>query len=257
MGLPLRNRSEKPRLSRCPPPFFSIILYREILFKTTTKPVDVRVRKVVELIKRLIGNVPMSEEKREIILQAATRAFAQKGFAAVGIREVAREAGLNSATLYHYFENKEGIYAAVLERTFDQLVEILHEISQLDTGPEPVLRFAIDRYVDFIRDNRDIVKILVHEFNLETDIVSDVATKFYNTFFKIAEEMLAARRADKGTRQIEPKHLLISGIGLCVIYFIIAPLFDLLEGKDQLSPDMLADWKKAVSDLMLYGIMER
>ena len=55
--------------------------------------------------------VPMSEEKREIILKAATRAFAEKGFAAVGIREIAREAGLNSATLYHYFENKEGIYA--------------------------------------------------------------------------------------------------------------------------------------------------
>jgi AcrR family transcriptional regulator len=199
----------------------------------------------------------MSEEKREIILQAATHAFAEKGFAAVGIREIAREAGLNSATLYHYFENKEGIYATVLERTFDQLVEILHEISQKEMEPEPLLRFAIDRYIDFIKDHRDILKILVHEFNLETDIVADVATKFYNKFFKIAEEMLAARERDTGVRQIEPKHLLISGIGLCIIYFTIAPLFDLLEGKDQLSPQMLAEWKKTVSDLMLYGIMER
>jgi TetR/AcrR family transcriptional regulator len=199
----------------------------------------------------------MSEEKREIILKAATRAFAQKGFAAVGIREIAREAGLNSATLYHYFENKEGIYATVLERTFDQLVEILHEISLTDMEPEKLLRFAIDRYIDFIKDNRDVLKILIHEFNLETDIVADVSTKFYNKFFKIAEEMLAARKADKGLRQIEPKHLLISGIGLCIIYFVISPLFNLLEGRDQLSPEMLAEWKQTVSDLMLYGIMER
>jgi TetR/AcrR family transcriptional regulator len=199
----------------------------------------------------------MSEEKREIILKAATRAFAEKGFAAVGIREIAREAGLNSATLYHYFSNKEGIYATVLERTFDQLVAILHEISSLDMEPEKLLRFAIDRYVDFIRDNRDVLKILIHELNLETDIVADVSTRFYSKFFKIAEEMLAARKADTGVRQIEPKHLLISGIGLCVIYFVIAPLFSLLEGKDQLSPEMLAEWKETVSDLMLYGIMER
>ncbi len=199
----------------------------------------------------------MSEEKREIILRAATRAFAEKGFSAVGIREIAREADLNSATLYHYFSNKEGIYAAVLERTFDQLVEILHEISMREMEPEALLRFAIDRYIDFIKDNRDVVKILIHEFNLETDIVADVSTKFYNKFFKVAEEMLEARRADTGVRPIEPKHLLISGIGLCVIYFVIAPLFDLLEGKDQLSPGMLAEWKKTVSDLMLYGIMER
>jgi TetR/AcrR family transcriptional regulator len=199
----------------------------------------------------------MSEEKREIILRAATRAFAEKGFAAVGIREIARAAGLNSATLYHYFSNKEGIYATVLERTFDQLVDILHEISLKEMDPEPLLRFAIDRYIDFIKDHRDVLKILIHEFNLETDIVADVATKFYNKFFKIAEEMLAARRADKGVRHFEPKHLLISGIGLCVIYFVISPLFNLLEGKDQLSPEMLAEWKNTVSDLMLYGIMER
>jgi AcrR family transcriptional regulator len=199
----------------------------------------------------------MSEEKREIILQAATRAFAKKGFSAVGIREIAHDSGLNSATLYHYFSNKEGIYATVLERMFDQLVEILHEISLLDMEPEPLLRFAIDRYIDFINDNRDVLKILIHELNLETDIVADVSTKFYNKFFKIAEEMLAARRADKGVTQFQPKHLLISGIGLCVIYFLIAPLFNLLDGKDQLSPEMLAEWKKTVSDLMLYGIMER
>lgn len=199
----------------------------------------------------------MSEEKREVILQAATRAFARKGFAAVGIREIAREAGLNSATLYHYFENKEAIYTTVLERTFDQLVDILHEISLLEMEPEPLLRVAIDRYIDFIKDHRDILKILVHELNLETDIVADVATKFYNKFFRLAEELVAARRADKGTRQFAPKHLLISGIGLCVIYFVIAPLFDVLEGKDQLSPEMLAEWKKTVSDLMLYGVMER
>ncbi|MBN2223218.1 MAG: TetR/AcrR family transcriptional regulator [Deltaproteobacteria bacterium] len=199
----------------------------------------------------------MSEEKKEIILKAATRAFAQKGFAAVGIREIARDSGLNSATLYHYFSNKEGIYATVLERMFDQLVEILHEISRLDMEPEELVRFIMDRYIDFINDNRDVLKILIHELNLETDIVADVSTRFYNKFFKIAEEMLAARRADKGLTQVQPKHLLISGIGLCVIYFVIAPLFNLLEGKDQLSPEMLAEWKKAVSDLMLYGIMER
>jgi len=199
----------------------------------------------------------MSEEKREVILQAATRAFAQKGFAAVGIREIAREAGLNSATLYHYFENKEAIYATVLERTFDQMVDILHEISTLEMDPEPLLRVAIDRYIDFIEDHRDVVKILVHEFNLETDILADVATKFYNKFFRIAEETLAARRADMRTPHLTPKHLLISGIGLCVIYFVIAPLFHLLEGKDQLSPEMLAEWKKSVSDLMLYGVMVR
>ena len=108
------------------------------------------------------------------------------------------------------------------------------------------------------RTHRDVLKILIHEFNLETDIVADVSTKFYNKFFKIADEMLARHeRPIRESGRSSRSTCLISGIGLCMIYFVIAPLFDLLEGNDQLSPEMLAEWKKTVSDLMLYGIMER
>jgi AcrR family transcriptional regulator len=199
----------------------------------------------------------MSEEKREIILRAARKAFAEKGFAAVGIREIAKETGLNSATLYHYFENKEAIYAAVLEETFGRMVAILHEISQTDREPEEQLRYAIGRYIDFIHENRDILKILIHELNLETEIVAQVSRKFYDRFFAVAQEMLESRRGTPGIREVDPKNLLISGIGLCVIYFVIAPIFGQLEKKDQLSPESLGKWKESVSDLMLYGIVER
>ena len=212
---------------------------------------------MIELIKRLINELLMSEEKREIVLKAAKKAFAEKGFAAVGIREIAREAGLNSATLYHYFENKEGIYAAVLEQTLDQVVAILSEVSQAEMEPEAQLRYAIDRYIDFIKENRDVLKILIHEYNLETEMVGRLSAKFYHKFFAIADEMLSAKKSPARVRQINPKHLLIAGIGLCTIYFVISPLFYQLEGKDQLAPEMLAEWKKSVSDLMLYWFTER
>ena len=92
----------------------------------------------------------MTEDKREKILDAAKNAFAQKGFSAVGIREIAKEAGLNSATLYHYFKNKEEIYSELLEEIFNKIVEILKEISTLEMEERGRVKFAVGRYIDFI-----------------------------------------------------------------------------------------------------------
>ncbi len=196
----------------------------------------------------------MSEDKKEKILNAAKNAFAQKGFAAVGIREIAKEAGLNSATLYHYFKNKDEIYSEILEQTYNKIVEILQEISTLEMEEKEVVKVAVGRYIDFIYENRGFLKILVHELNLETEMVVRIAKKFYGNFSKLAEEMINARKKSSGERSVNPRHLLISGIGLCTIHFILAPLLNILEGKDQLSHEMLEERKEAVTDLMLYGI---
>ena len=46
--------------------------------------------------------------------RVAVARFAARGFAAVGIRELGREVGLNSATLYHYAASKEGLLVGIM-----------------------------------------------------------------------------------------------------------------------------------------------
>ncbi|WP_197048757.1 helix-turn-helix domain-containing protein [Streptosporangium roseum] len=50
----------------------------------------------------------------EEIQQAAVGLFAQTGYAATGIRELGRAAGINSATLYHYTGGKEEILSGIM-----------------------------------------------------------------------------------------------------------------------------------------------
>lgn len=52
---------------------------------------------------------------REAILRAGQRLFAQKGYSTTGVREVAAEAGVNSALVRRYFGSKEGLLRAALE----------------------------------------------------------------------------------------------------------------------------------------------
>ena len=62
-------------------------------------------------------------ERREQILDAATRAFARAGFAATSLDQVATEAGITRVILYRHFESKADMYRAVLDRTCMHLAE--------------------------------------------------------------------------------------------------------------------------------------
>jgi len=60
-------------------------------------------------------------DTRSRILDAAERAFAERGLAGARVASIAEEAGVNKAMLYYYFDNKEALYFALLERVMDQI----------------------------------------------------------------------------------------------------------------------------------------
>jgi AcrR family transcriptional regulator len=61
--------------------------------------------------------------RREAILLAASTAFAQRGFAATSMDDVAGEAGITRLILYRHFDSKEALYSAVLQRVRDRFTE--------------------------------------------------------------------------------------------------------------------------------------
>ncbi len=63
----------------------------------------------------------MSPDGRERIIQAAFHLFAERGFYGVSISDVAEAAGLVKSSIYHHFENKDALYLAVLNETFDKI----------------------------------------------------------------------------------------------------------------------------------------
>ena len=65
--------------------------------------------------------------RRELIVAAATRLFAEHGFDAVSLRQIAREAGVDPALVHHYFAGKDEVYAASVELPADP-AEVLAEL---------------------------------------------------------------------------------------------------------------------------------
>src|ERR671937_553231 len=81
---------------------------------------------------------PADTNSRDQILDAAERLFAAQGFARTSIKDIGREAGLNSALLYYYFADKDELYREVLRRFVGRLVT--RTMSELTAGGTPDAR---------------------------------------------------------------------------------------------------------------------
>jgi TetR/AcrR family transcriptional regulator len=63
------------------------------------------------------------------ILDAAVKLFSANGYDAVSMREVASEAGVSKANIYHHFESKEALYRAILDQSADDLARLVETLA--------------------------------------------------------------------------------------------------------------------------------
>jgi AcrR family transcriptional regulator len=68
---------------------------------------------------------------REAILEAGMRHFTMCGFERSGVREIAADAGVTAALVNRYFGSKDGLFAAVIERAFDQKELLSGDVADL------------------------------------------------------------------------------------------------------------------------------
>lgn len=120
------------------------------------------------------------EDRREQILDAAMRVFAQKGFARATNRDVAREAGITTGLIYYYFENKEALLKEVLEaRSPLQLVKQLPP-ETLEQPPELFIPFVITRVLAIVEGEQfvGIIRMMLPEM-LHNAEVQPIALGFF------------------------------------------------------------------------------
>lgn len=88
------------------------------------------------------------------IHQVAAELFAQKGYHATSIREIAEGAGLSKASVYHYVREKEDILFSLISENLGRFIAVATELLDSRTdGPVPRLRALIDAHIDqLLRD---------------------------------------------------------------------------------------------------------
>jgi AcrR family transcriptional regulator len=102
-----------------------------------------------------------SATTREAIVAAATRLFAERGYEATGIDEVARAAGVSKGALYHHYSDKPDVLAAVYEDVETKVVERLVAVASRETDPLEAVRAGAHAFLDACVDpvTRQIVLV--------------------------------------------------------------------------------------------------
>ncbi len=98
----------------------------------------------------------VTDLKRAMILDAASAEFAADGMDGASMRKIAKRAGYTAGAIYSYFESKEDIYGALLDRSLDALAAAVTAAMVGHDAPEDRLRRAglafFDYYAERPRD---------------------------------------------------------------------------------------------------------
>ncbi|HEY5337862.1 MAG TPA: TetR/AcrR family transcriptional regulator [Rhizomicrobium sp.] len=100
------------------------------------------------------------------ILDAALACFAERGFAATRMEDLAERAGVTKGTIYLYFENKDGVFKALVRESIGvELAQVVQSIRAFEGSSRDLLRNILGVLAQFIRTSDRVVlpKILIAE----------------------------------------------------------------------------------------------
>jgi AcrR family transcriptional regulator len=103
------------------------------------------------------------KERREQLLDVGRSLFAQKGFDATSVEEIAHKAGVSKPVVYEHFGGKEGLYAVVVDREMRALLDAITGALASQGHPRELLERAAFALLDYVESSSDGFRILVRD----------------------------------------------------------------------------------------------
>jgi TetR/AcrR family transcriptional repressor of nem operon len=203
---------------------------------------------------------PHEQSSRDKILDAAEGLFARRGYAAVGLRELAEVVGLGKSSLFHHFESKPQLYAAVSARILKRIDGCVER--SLAAGGSAVHRLErlVDDLIDLLAaqpaDARLLLRSLFEDDDLPGETPEEIESK--GTLANIMSSISAVLREgmDAGQfRTVHVPHLLLTLIGQVVFPFASREFGADILGKDPFEPGEVKRRKRELRDLLRHGLL--
>ncbi len=112
------------------------------------------------------------------IFDAAVSLFARRGFAAVGIREIAKKAGVNISMINYYFDGKAGILKEIINGCYDKYYSAILDTGNEETPLEERVKYLTYNMVKFFRENTELAIVAFSTIPVEIPEIIDLKIKW-------------------------------------------------------------------------------
>ena len=212
------------------------------------------------------GRMHDAEGAREAILNAGEEVFAEHGFDGARIDAIAEVSGYNKSLIFQYFDDKLGLYAAVIRRA-DEETRLVQNRALLELiGTEKAMSFErlqlllreyVGWYFDYLIERPQIMRIYNWEMAEGWQTFSKILTErdyqdvevFAPLFEKVQQE---------GLMRAEPSALFqfTTAIFSCHTFLAIIPMYKTLLPESNLqSPALLAQAREFIIDFIISGLL--
>lgn len=97
-------------------------------------------------------------EMRERLLRSSALLFAERGYVATSVQAIVDSAGTTKPMVYYYFQNKEGLYRALIDEAFGRIRRKLEAIDVMPGNIDQALRAVVEANFELYRESPEIAR---------------------------------------------------------------------------------------------------
>jgi AcrR family transcriptional regulator len=151
------------------------------------------------------GRSRLYDEKLELVLTSGARVISREGYGQATIRQVAAEAGISLAGLYHYVSSKEELLFKIQFHTFEGILERLKQ--KLDGIEDPVerLRVTARNHLEHFLARMDDLKVCARELESLSGDYYEKVRALRQDYLRVVLEIVESISEQSGNSKIQPR----------------------------------------------------
>jgi TetR/AcrR family fatty acid metabolism transcriptional regulator len=178
-------------------------------------------------------NPANAAEKRRVILDAAVRVFARRGFNQCRVSDIADEAGVAYGLVYHYFRSKDEVLDTLFLERWNVLLDVIRDLDGQDLAPRDKLHAIASFIVDSYRHDPDLMKVIIVEVTRAANSFGQThLAKIREAYALIAAIVAKAQEQDIFKDTVTPEFAAMAFYG-AIEQVLTGWIFDLLPGGDE------------------------
>lgn len=192
---------------------------------------------------------------RQRILEAAIDLFASKGYAATGVREIARAAGVNQAMISYYYGSKINLLKAIFEQALHVYGQVI--VGNLEASEDEPFEARLRRFfreaIAMMRSHSKLFRITWSELHYDVPEIAEFKAALIRETLLPALMTFLARHRDYISPKLRPEIIFPVLPGMVAWHFMTAPVYTRVVGLtlDDAFYDAFAD---QLTQLVLGGL---